>query len=71
MKQAMRITQWVLGVAGVLSLLVGVIFKIVYVTIPGFIPNSSPMEFLAFTAVCSLTSIALSLLKITKIMDKQ
>ncbi|MDQ1316703.1 MAG: hypothetical protein QG588_351 [Candidatus Poribacteria bacterium] len=71
MKQAMKITQWVLGVAGALSLLVGVIYKIAFVFIPGFIPNSRPMGFLAFTAVCSLASIALSLLKITKIMDKQ
>ncbi len=71
MKQAMWITQWVLGVAGALSLLVGVIFKIAYVTIPGFIPNPSPTGFLKFTAVCSLASIALSLLKITTIMDQQ
>jgi hypothetical protein len=71
MKKAMWITQWVLGVAGALSLIVGVIFKLVYVTVPGFIPNSSPMGFLAFTAVCSLASMALSLLKISKIMDKQ
>ena len=68
MKQAMKITQWVLGVAGALSLLVGVIYKIIYITIPDFIPNSSPMGFLVFTAVCSLASIALSLLKITKII---
>jgi hypothetical protein len=71
MKQAMKITQWVLGVAGALSLLVGVIYKIIYTFTVSAIPNASPMGFLAFTAVCSLASIALSLLKITKIMDKQ
>ena len=71
MKQAMWITQWVLGVAGALSLLVGVIYKIIYTFSTSVIPNVSPMGFLAFTAVCSLASIALSLLKITKIMDKQ
>jgi arginine exporter protein ArgO len=71
MKQAMKITQWVLGISAALSLIVAVIYKIVYVFSQGLLPYTSPTAFLVFTATCSLASIALSLLNIAKHTDKQ
>jgi len=72
MKQAMKVTQWILGIAAALSLIVAVISKIVYTFSLNFLfPNTSSMSFLVFTVTCSLASIALSLIKISKIMDKQ
>lgn len=70
MKKAMIITQWILGICAALSLIVGVIAKIVYVFSLNLIPNTSPGAFLTFTSTCALASIALSLIKMGKIMDK-
>lgn len=70
MKKYMDVTQWVLGVMAALSLIVGVISKIVYVFSLTTFPNTSPMAFLWFTATCALASIALSLIKMCKLMDQ-
>jgi flagellar biogenesis protein FliO len=71
MKQAMKITQWILGIAAILSLIVGFIYKIIYVFAQGMIPYTSPMGFLTFAITCSLVSIALSLIKLAKLMEKE
>jgi hypothetical protein len=71
MGNALRITQWILGILAALSLIVGVISKIVYILTQSLFPSStSPMAFLIFASTCALASIALSLIKISKIMDK-
>ncbi|MEK7396538.1 MAG: hypothetical protein AAB116_06340 [Candidatus Poribacteria bacterium] len=70
MGNALRITQWILGILAALSLIVGVISKIVYIFAQNLFPATSPMAFLIFTSTCALSSIALSLIKISKIMDK-
>jgi len=70
MKKAMNITQWILGICAALSLIVGVISKIIYIFTQNTFPGTSPMAFLIFTSTCALSSIALSLIKMSKIMDK-
>jgi phosphoglycerol transferase MdoB-like AlkP superfamily enzyme len=71
MKQAMKITQWILGIAAVLSLIIGFVYKIIYVFAQGLLPYTSPMGFLVFAVACSLVSIALSLIKLVKLMEKE
>jgi len=71
MGNAMRITQWILGILAALSLVAGIISKLIYIFAHSmFPPRTSPMAFLIFTSACALLSIALSLIKISKIMEK-
>jgi hypothetical protein len=70
MKKAMVTTQWILGIAAALSLIFAVIYKIIYASTQTLISNISPTGFLWFTATCSLASIALSLLKLCKLMEE-
>lgn len=70
MKKYMDVTQWILGVIAALSLIVGIIIKIIYTFTLTTISNIRPMDFLCFTATCALASIALSLIKMCKLMEE-
>jgi len=70
MKKAMATTQWVLGIVATLSLIVSVVYKFFYMFSQALLPNTSPMGFLWLSASCALVSIALSLIKIGKIMEQ-
>jgi len=71
MKKTMAITQWVLGILSALSLILGLIYKVIYmITHALFIGYLSPMAVIWFSAACSLLSIALSLIKLGKLMEE-
>jgi len=70
MKKAMATTQWVLGIVASLSLLISIVYKFVYMFSQALLPYTSPMGFLWLAASCAMVSIALSLIKIGKIMEQ-
>lgn len=60
-----RILHWILGIAAGLSLVLGVIFKLIY-SIGGVVVfSTSPRACLLFTATCCLASIALSMIELS------
>lgn len=69
MKKAMTVTQWVLGILASLSLIVAIVYKFVYMFTNNLFSNSSPMGFLWLSVACSLLSMALSLIKMGKLME--
>ena len=60
----MKGLQWVLGIVAALSLVMGVIFKLVYSFAGRYVLRTTPGAFLQFAMVCILASIALSLIEI-------
>ena len=56
--------HWILGIGAGLSLVLGMIFKLVFALAGRVIPIS-PGAFLRFTAVCCIASIALSMIEIS------
>jgi len=70
MKKAMSATQWVLGVLASLSLIVAIVYKFVFIFSYKLLSGVTPKGLLWLSAVCSLVSIALSLIKIGKLMEE-
>ena len=60
-----KLLQWILGIAAGLSLVLGVVFKLVYGFSRTFVFRTTPGAFLQFTITCCLASIALSLIKLS------
>ena len=60
----MKGLQWVLGIIAALSLVMGVILKLVYGFAGRYVLRATPSAFLRFAMVCILASIALSLIEI-------
>jgi hypothetical protein len=58
MKQIAEVLHWVLGILAVLSLILGVIFKLIGVY---NIYTATPLSFLRLASICCLGSMALSL----------
>lgn len=60
-----KVLQLILGVAAGLSLVLSVIFKLVYNFSGKFVFHTTPEAFFQFTIVCCLASIALSLVELS------
>lgn len=59
-----RKLHWILGIGAGLSLVLGMVFKLVF-ALAGRVIQVSPGAFLRFTAVCCIASIALSMIEIS------
>jgi len=61
----MKILHWILGISAALSLIIGVIFRIVHIFTGTYILGMAPGSLLIFTITCCLASIALSMIELT------
>ena len=66
MAKVIMVFHWILGIAAGLSLILGVVFKIVYGFSKTFVFSVEPVSFLQFTAVCCLASVALSMVDLSR-----
>mgnify|MGYP001121403204 CR=1 FL=1 len=65
MIKVIKILHWILGILAGLSLLVGVIFKLIYNISRAIVFSTTPRACLLFTATCCLASIALSMIEMS------
>ena len=61
-----KLLNGILGIAGALGFILGIVFKLVYIFSRTYVLNTTPSALFQFTAICCLASIALSLIEISR-----